>query len=514
MEPPSNEDLLRRNAQLETENAQLKAELALLRQKVDALVRRVFGTSSEKLAPGQLELFGPDSELGKGCASWSEEASQIPNHPAPSAAKPAPKRRAERWPEDLPVIEQVLVPEPVQAAPEAWRRIGEEVSEQLDYEPGRFLRRRLVRPKSVPRFELDGVPLIAPLPPMLQERCTAAPGLLAQIIVAKYCDHLPLYRQEQIFKTRHKIELPRQNMARWMGLAADWCRPVYDAIKAEILGGNYVQVDETPIEYLDPGHGSTRQGYLWTAHRPGVGAVYHWETSRAASCLRNIIPVDFRGAVQCDGYSAYPAFARERAGQVELIGCWAHARHNFFEARDQAPQIAGWILRQIGHLYHLETQLRDRRAGPRLRTRERAAHSRMIYQRLGKALVRFKATGRYLPKSGMGQAIAYALGQWPQLGAFLDNGLFEIDNNLCENAIRPTAVGKKNWLFIGHADAGQRGAILYSLIENCRRLGLDPQAYLRELLTRLPSATNWQVKDLTPAAWAKVGRAPQRKLAA
>ena len=507
MEPPSYEDLLQ-------ENAQLKAELVLMRQKVDALVRRVFGTSSEKLAPGQLELFGPDSELGKGCASWSEEASQIPNHPAPSAPKPAPKRRAERWPEDLPVIEQVLVPEPVQAAPEAWRRIGEEVSEQLDYEPGRFLRRRLVRPKFVPRFEIDGVPVIASLPPMLQERCTAAPGLLAQIIVAKYCDHLPLYRQEQIFKTRHKIELPRQNMARWMALAADWCRPVYDAIKAEVLGGNYVQVDETPIEYLDPGHGSTRQGYLWTAHRPGIGAVYQWETSRAAGCLRKLIPVDFRGGLQCDGYSAYPAFARERAGQIALVGCWAHARRNFFEARDQAPQVAGWILRQIGHLYHLEAQLRSQRAGPRRRTRERAAHSRMIYNRLGRTLIRLKASGRYLPKSGIGQAIAYALGQWPLLGAYLDNGLFEIDNNLVENAIRPTAVGKKNWLFIGHADAGQRGAILYTLIENCRGLGIDPQTYLRELLTRLPTATNWQVKDLTPQALAKIGRAPQRKLAA
>jgi transposase len=418
MEHPSPQDLLKIIEKRDRQIELLMAENQLLRQKVDALVRRVFGISSEKLAPGQLELFGPDSELGKDCASWKEEASQIENHPAPNPAKPAPKRRAERWPEDLPVIEQVLVPEPVQAAPEAWRRIGEEVSEQLDYEPGRFLRRRLVRPKFVPRFELDGVPLIAPLPPMLQERCTAAPGLLSQIIVAKYCDHLPLYRQQQIFKTRHHIELPRQNMARWMGLAADWCRPVYDAIRAEILGGHYVQVDETPIEYLDPGHGSTRQGYLWTAHRPGAGAVYHWETSRAASCLNRLIPMDFHGVVQCDGYSAYPAFARERAGQIELIGCWAHVRRSFFEAQDQAPRVVAWILRQISHLYWLEERLRDQRAGPRWRSRERAAHSRMIHIRLGKALIQLKATGRYLPKSSMGQALDYALGQWPRLGAY------------------------------------------------------------------------------------------------
>lgn len=235
MEQLSRQELLsiieKRDQQIEllmAENARLASELTLMRQKVDLLVRKVFGNSSEKLDPGQLELFAPDSELGKDCASWKEEASQVENLPA---AKPAPKRRGERWPENLPVIEQVIDPEPVQAEPEAWRCIGQEVSEQLDYEPGRFLRRRLVRRKFVPRHELDGAPVIAPLPPMLQERCTAAPGLLAQVIVAKFCDHVPLYRQERIFKTRHDIALPRQNMVRWMELAADWCRPVYDAIK-------------------------------------------------------------------------------------------------------------------------------------------------------------------------------------------------------------------------------------------------------------------------------------------
>jgi hypothetical protein len=215
------------------------------------------------------------------------------------------------------------------------------------------------------------------------------------------------------------------------------------------------------------------------------------------------VPVDFRGAVQCDGYSAYPSFAKSRAGQIDLIACWAHTRRNFFEAKDQAPQVAGWILHQIRLLYQVEAKLRTQRAGPRMRARERACQSRMIYTRIGKALLRLKASGRYLPKSGLGQAIAYALAQWPQLGIFVDNGLAEVDTNLVENAIRPTAIGKKNWLFVGHADAGQRGAILYTIIENCRRLGIDPQSYLRDTLTRLPSATNWQVKELTPAAWAR-----------
>ena len=163
-----------------------------------------------------------------------------------------------------------------------WRLIGAEISEQLDYEPGRFLRRRLVRRKYVRRGDLEAVPVIAALPPSLQERCTAAPGLLAQIIVSKFCDHLPLYRQEAIFGNRHGVYLPRQSMARWMGLAADWLRPIYEQIRTGVMAGGYLQIDETPIRYLSSGHGQTKLGYFWTALSPGGDVVYHWETSRGA----------------------------------------------------------------------------------------------------------------------------------------------------------------------------------------------------------------------------------------
>ena len=488
---PNAAELLARIAELEKENA-------LLRQKIDALARKIFGVSSEKLDPGQLLLLlqGLD-EPGKAPEPVAAEAARRSKVPSP------PRSRTPRLPEHLPVVEEVIVPEPVKAAPEQWRRIGEEVSERLDYEPARFLRRRTVRPKYVQRGVLDAIPLIAPLPPALLERSNVAPGLLAQIVVAKYCDHLPLYRQESIYWTRHQVWLPRQTMAEWVGLAADWLQPIYEHIRAEVLSSGYVQVDETPIRYLLPGNGQTKLGYLWVCGAPHREVVFHWQTSRAASCLEKIIPVDFTGTIQCDGYEAYDCFAKGRGEKIVLAGCLAHVRRKFYEAKETAPKVAGWFLRHFQNLYELEAQLRQSRAGPRRRQAERASLSRPVLARLHRALVRLKAVRRYLPQSLMGKAIDHALNQWPALLVFLDDGRVEVDNNLVENAIRPTAVGKKNWLFFGEAEAGARSAILYTIIESCRRRGIDPFAYLRDVFTRLPSMPNWQIKDITPEAWAK-----------
>jgi hypothetical protein len=352
-------------------------------------------------------------------------------------------------------------------------------------------------------------PIIAELQ-TLQDRCIAAPGLLAAIIVGKYCDHNPLYRQQAIFATRHGIHLPRQNMAQWMGLAAHWLLLIYKHIRTGALGGGYVQIDETPIEYLAPGNGRTKLGYLWTCTRPGGDTVFFWHTSRAASCLESIVPAGFRGTLQTDGYSAYFAFVRAhntRAGAeaIMLAGCWSHARRGFFEARESAPRVCGWILAQIGHLYRIERDLRECGAGPRLREAARAAQSAMILRRLHAALVRLQT--RYLPQSALGKAIAYTLGQWPALERFVGDGRIEISNNLVENAIRPTALGKKNWMFFGAADAGDRSAILYTIVECCRRRGLDPFAYLRDVLTRLPTMTTDQIREVTPEGWAKARNA-------
>jgi transposase len=499
-----------REAELTEQLAQSQEALAaavrenqLLRQKVDLLIRRVFGSSSEKLEVGQLQLL----QLAE-AASTPEPVPAPPSEPMRTPRVRQPK--APRLPDNLPVVEEVLDPEPVKAQPESWRLIGQEVSEQLDYEPGRFLKRRTVRRKDVHRTEPDAVPVIAPLPECLQERGLAAAGLLAHILVSKYCDHLPLYRQEQIYAQRHGLNLPRQTLARWVELAADWLSPIYEQIRTGVLAGGYVQMDETPVEYLEPGHGKTKQGYLWTGSRPGGDVFYSWHTSRAAACLDAIIPVDFKGTLQCDGYAAYPAFAGGRQGAIVLAGCWAHVRRGFYDAREQSPKISGWFLRQFQNLYRIESVLRERKAGPALRQAVRAHQSRPIVQRIHRALVRFKTLGRFLPKSLMGAAIDYALGQWSNLQVYLNDGRVEVDNNLVENAIRPTAVGKKNWLFIGEAGAGQRGAIIYTVVESCRRRGQDPYTYLRDVLTRLPHMTNHQVPTVTPQAWCKARRQLQR----
>jgi len=495
------DELRKENVLLRQENASLRAENALLRQKVDLLVKRIFGRGSEVLSPDQLELLLGGNEggtpMGKGDASLVEEAD-------PRKERKARRHPRERWPLDLPVVEEILDPQEVKVAPNAWRFIGAEVSEQLDYQPAKFLRRRLIRNKYVSCKDLGSCsPVIAELPPSLQERCVAAPGLLAAIIVGKYCDHLPLYRQESIFLNRHGVSLPRQSMARWMELCSDWLRPIYDIMAREVLSGGYVQVDETPVSYLSPGHGQAKLGYLWTTCRPRGDVFFRWETSRGAACLKNIIPVDFTGTIQCDAYGAYGSFAREHTGSIALAGCWAHARRKFYEAREQAPRQAGFILRQIGHLYRVEARLRDMKAGPVLREAVRSAQSVPIYRRIEATLAHLKKEGRYLPRSSMGKAIDYALANFPLLGVYLGDGRVEIDNNLVENSIRPTAIGKKNWLFFGDAEAGQRSAILYTIIESCRRRGINPQDYLRDVLTRLPHATNWNVGDLTPENWAK-----------
>jgi transposase len=516
MSDPREAELLRQIQERDARLKVLEQERSLLQQRIDQLLRQIYGTRSEKVNPDQLQLLlqglhTPGPGEGKGSSPETAEA------PAPRPRDPAPHRttRAERrLPEHLPVIEEIIVPLPVQANPTAWRRMGEEVTERLDFEPARFFRRRIVRPKYVHRQELDAVPITAPLPACILERSIATAGLVAQILVAKYVDHLPLYRQQTIYRSRHGVGLSRQLMGQWIDVAADWLKPIYHHIRGEVLVENYVQIDETPVRYLAPGYGKTRTGYFWTMHRPGADVVFSWQTSRAASCLQTIVPADFSGVIQCDGYAGYDAFVRHHQGQIELVGCWAHTRRKFFEAREHAPRQAALVLHLIQNLYRTEGRLRQSRASPKLRAITRSIESRPVIERLRRILLHWKSRKRFLPQSLMGKAIDYALDQWSSLLPYLENGRLEIDTNLVENAIRPTAIGKKNWLFIGDANAGERSAIIYTIVESCRRRGIDPYAYLREIFTRLPMATNWQIKDLTPEAWAKSQTTPRLKTAA
>ena len=482
-------------------------EIKLLRDKIDLLVRRIFGRSSEALDEQQLMLLlqgedaskkAPVSE-GDACALEAE----LLKGDKELKAKPARGDRKPRIPDDLPVSEEIIVdPEEVKAAPEAYRHVNDEVTTQLDFTPPRFTKRLIIRRKYVKRAEPHHAPVIAALD-TLAERSIAAPGLLAHIIVSKYCDHLPLYRQEQIYKLRHRIELPRQSMARWLPLAAQWLTPIYERIHTGVMAGGYVQTDETMIEYLQPGNGQTKQGYLWTLKRPEGDAVFVWRTSRAAQCLSNIIPVSFTGIIGCDGYQAYQTHLAQNAQRLRLAACWAHVRRKFDEAKEAHPRQAAAVLLLIQRMYQIERHLRSAKVSPKLRQVMRQQQSHIIVQRIGALLRRWKAQHTFLPQSLMGKAITYTLTLWSHLQVYLEDGRAYIDNNQVENAIRPTAVGKKNWLFIGDAHAGQTSAILFTLIEACRSRNLDPWEYLRHVLTRLPSMTTSQLDEVMPDAWLK-----------
>ena len=475
----------------------LITENRLLQRKVQFLLKRMFGSKSEQVDPRQLEL------LLRGLDTPEDGDDE---DPPPRPPRPGRKRRDRkpRVPENLPTQDVVIDdPQEVRRDPNAYRCIGEEVTRELDVVPAQYFVRQIIRRKFTSRVDPQRAPIMAPLPPRLVEGGYASAGLLTDIVLKKYVDHLPLYRQEQILRTRHGIDLSRKTMSDWVRVVADWLQPIYQHIREDLRASGYLQVDETPVRYCQREGGGSGKGYLWVYHRPGGDVLYEWYTSRAARCLEGMLG-EFRGTVQCDGYSAYASYAKQRP-QIELAACWAHVRRRVHEALDEAPALAGWLLNQIAHLYRTERAVRTE--GPASRQAVRAAHSAMTTRRLEKVL-RLKLP-QHRPTSAMGSAIHYALSLWPQLLRFLEDGRLEIDNNLIENAIRPTAVGKKNYLFFGHPDAGQRSAILYTLLESCKRHGINPQLYLHDVLRRLPSMTNQQTRQLTPANWLAAKSAAQ-----
>ena len=502
------------NASLQERVSELEQENRLLRRKLDRFIRRFLGKKSEALDPAQLQLL---------LAGLLPAA--VPPTPAQKAAAVAPtsvaarERQASRrhpLPEDVVTEQIVLEPPEVQRQPAAWKRIGEEVTTELDYTPGHFHRRLYIRPKYVRREDplaeatvaLPAV-VIAALPSRLIEKGLPGAGLLAHVLISKYEDHLPLYRQEKIYRERHGLKLARQTLASWVEQGAFWLQPIYEEMRRGLLGGGYLQVDETPVRYLDPDlPGRARQGYLWAYSRPGGDVVFDWQTSRGRESPAKFLK-DFRGLLQTDGYSVYESLAAERP-ELVLAGCLTHARRKFVDALEEDRRVA-WVVRQLAQLYQIEARLRRARAGPRLREAVRVAEARPVLGRLERMLRRWQAA--VLPRSLFGEAISYALERWEALGRYVTHGQLEIDNNLVENAIRPTAVGKKNFLFIGHPRAGWRSAVIYSVLGSCRRAGIDPHEYLRDVFRRLPEMKISQIADITPAAWAKAQRAAAKQAA-
>jgi transposase len=479
------------NARLREENTQVRTENRMLRQKLDLYIRHYFGGQrNEGLDKHQLEL------LLQGLPNVIALPTPEPKSAAASRSGTAHPVRRMLAEDKLETHEIVIEPEEVKAQPDGWKKVSEERTNQLDWVAPKIIKRVFIRPRYVKaeRFAL------APLPPQPIEQGMVGPGLLAQVILNKFEYHLPLFRQEKMFRQQFGVELSRKTMDCWVEQGAEMLKPVDRSIREDLLAGNYLQADETPIRYLDPDvKGKSQQGYLWVYSRPKGDVLFEWQVSRSREGPEKFLKT-FRGKLQTDGYYAHESLAKERKGELTLAACWAHCRRGFHEALAES-KLAAWLVRQIGHLYAVKKELRQKKAGPQLRAAMRVWQSRPVLARLrrGMELVR----QRTLPQGLLGQAIDYALKRWEALTRFVEDGVLEIDTNLIENSIRPSALGKKNWLFIGHPEAGERSAVIYTLPGSCRRQGINPFEYLKDLFTRLPAAKITQIKDFTPAAWVR-----------
>ncbi len=481
--------------ELYAENLALKEELAQLKVQIDWLKRRLFGPGrGEKLDRAQLLL--KLEELEKLAARSPAPAQAIAYERAAPQRRELPKDIFEK----LPVKETVeIIPAEVKKDPELYEKIGEERTFEVDVTPPRLFKREIIRPKYRHRLDRTRPPILAPAPARPAPGGYASAGLLAWVIVAKYVDHLPLYRQEKQL-ARWGAPICRQTLCAWVGLVAQWLEILYQCMRKDLLGGGYLQADETPVRCQDPDvPGKTVQGWLWVISRPQGEVVFEWRMSRrheeAASLMQG-----FQGLLQSDGYGAYKSFV-EANPKVVHLGCWVHARRYFHEALPEAPGRAGFVLRLIGQLYGWEKAWDQKGwVGPHLRAALRQSHFVLTLSLLKRTVLHWR--GRVLPQSLLGKACTYLLGQWAVLAAHCEHGQSRLDTNLVENSIRPSALGKKNWLFIGHPDAGQRSAIIYSLVVSCQRRGIDPFLYLKDVLARLPGMTNQDdLTALTPAKW-------------
>ncbi len=420
------------------------------------------------------------------------------NEQALAPAAPRAKGQAVRQalPAGLPRIERHHEIEATHCAcGQALQRIGEDVSEQLDCVPAQFFVLRHIRGKYA--CACCHSIQAAAMPAQIIDKGIPAPGLLAQVIVAKHDDHLPLYRQTEIY-ARSGVHIPRSSMAQWIGICGVRLAPLAQALKAFIVGHNVVHADETPIKLLAPGKGKTAKAYVWvyrtTNFESQRAVVYDFSTGRGGENARRVLQ-GFTGTLVSDDFSGYHAL---QAQGVTAALCMAHARRKFYEAHQfNASPIAAQAVALIGRLYEVEREAGERQ--PEARRLWRQQHAKPLAEQLHGWLIEHRPT---LAKADVtARAIDYALSNWTGLTRYLDDGNVPIDNNAAENAVRPLAVGRKNWLFVGSQQAGERAAVVLSLIESAKLNGHDPWAYLKDVFERLPTLKQRDLAQLLPHNW-------------
>jgi transposase len=496
-------DLAQMNAQeLRDLTTSLIAQLNFKQLKIDQLTHEMailkrwrFGRRSEQLDAVQRSLLEESIDEDLEAIELELEALREKRE-RPEPRKEKPRRTA--LPAHLPRREIRHEPENTRCSCGCTlERIGEDVSEKLDYTPGVFQVERHVRGKWVCR-SCERL-IQAPVPAQIIDKGIPTAGLLAHVLVSKHADHIPLYRLEGILE-RAGVSLPRSTLAQWVGACGVQLSPLAEAIKVALLSRGVLHADETPVPMLKPGLGKTHRAYLWsygtTQFDPLPLVVYDFTESRGGYHARAFLG-SWSGKLVCDDFSGYKALFER--GVIE-VGCMAHARRKWHELyENQRSEIAAEALVYYGLLYDIEAEAREQRLDAIGRQRLRQQHARPVADHLREWLTRQRS--KVPDGSATAKAIEYSLGRWEALTRYIDDGDLPIDNNWLENRIRPVAIGRSNWLFAGSLRAGQRAAVIMSLIQSAKLNGHDPHRYLKDVLERLPTQPANHLDELLPHCW-------------
>jgi transposase len=484
----SSEDLLSKLKEKELLIKEKDDEIFKLRAHLAYLIRQKFGRKTERyLDPNQLTLFEMQELLTK---VEIEEQDTPPIVTVEVKIKKKPKRKP--IPAEIPRQTEVIEPENL---PEGAKKIGEEVTEKLEFTPGKFWVRRIVRPKySVPQ---EPSILIGNLPSFAIEKAIAGASLIAHLLVGKYVDHLPFYRMVSMFK-RSKVDLSEATVNNWFVKVTELLEPLYQGLKKQTLSSGYIQADETTIKVqTDKDKSSTHQGYFWVYHAPLIGALFFdYDPSRAGE-VPNKTLATFTGVLQTDGYQGYENLPMQ--DKIIRLACMAHARRYFENAKAEDPHFVNYILGQIQRLYAIERQTQE--LSPEQRLALRQSQAVPILDNIKARVDSYELA--MLPQVELRKALVYLNNHWSRLYAYTQDGTYLIDNNQIENKIRPVALGRKNYLFAGSHEAAQKAAMVYSLMAACKVNEVNPQEWLTDILDKIPDYKANKIAELLPANWKK-----------
>lgn len=473
-------------AELIRENQELKEQNALLRQELAQLKKMIFGQKRERFTAevnaNQLSLFSSDEIVAVDPVIDTQHIEYDRKTP-----KKHPGRTA--LPDHLPVEEIIIEPEEDTTG---MKRIGEEITETLDYTPASLIRRRTIRPKYA-KQDGEGV-VIGKLPSRPIPKCIAEAGLLAYIHVAKFIDHLPFYRLIQMFKREYQWEVSDSTINEWFVAVCTLLHPLYEVQKRKIIESGYMQVDESGISVLDQDNPKgIHKGYMWVYYAPRLKWVcFHYRKGRGKNGPKEMLS-DYQGILQTDGWQVYDDYA-EVPG-ISLTGCLAHARRKFHESLQNNKAKSERALAIIQRIYAADRPVKELEDHERKLYREE--HVLPIFEEL-RQWVETELKTNTDPKSAYGKALTYATKQWPKLIRIMDYGHVELDNNLIENKIRPLALGRKNYLFAGSQDAAQRIAMMYSFFGSCKAHDINPYEWLKSTLERIPETKLSELETLLP----------------